>query len=542
MHINRYYITLLFLILFSATGKTQTKSAYGLFTDRDVYVSGEPLLAKIYLPEEVPSRIVCLDLVNQYGTRITGASLAIHNKEAEGYLQLPDSLSTGTYLVRIYQKYNAGKLKTIHEIFVTNRFDKPEKLDKIKIATSLSILKDQQTDLIQITGLQPSYSIKSKIEAGVQLDDSILKKVEGRLLVSVAQVYPTYVPITFSDQGEQKKEEMIEKRGVIITGIVSDRKTSMPAGGITVYLTIPDSIPGFQYYITRKDGRFYFLLDKYTGATQSVLQCLGNSPGQLLDFKLDEGFAESGKLPEFQLQSFPLDFKEALTRNISTVTFQKVFSQNYLKLVTTPQKSIKGHPYYGKASQSVDPRLFLDFANFSEISKELLRGVKFKNSNNELSLRVFNSSANEYFDESPLTLIDGIPIRDLKIIANLGTADIERIDVCQSERIFGNLRFPGVVAIYTTKKDISRIAESSQIVRKNLNGIQQSYLWAEPRITIATVPDLRQLLYWDSSAVPAKSISVQCNTSSVLGHYKLIVRGRLKDGTLIFSEKYFEVK
>jgi hypothetical protein len=37
-------------------------------------------------------------------------------------------------------------------------------------------------------------------------------------------------------------------------------------------------------------------------------------------------------------------------------------------------------------------------------------------------------------------------------------------------------------------------------------------------------------------------LSVKCKTSTVLGQYRLVVRGRLKDGTLFFTDKPFEVK
>ena len=539
---RKYFITLLFLIIFSLTGKPQIKSVYGLYIDRDVYVSGETLLAKIYLPEGVPSRIICLDLVNQYGSRITGASIIIRDKEAEGYLQLPDSLSSGTYLVRTYQKYNAGKLKTIHEIYISNRFDKPIKAGQLKKVATSSTLKDKQTDLIQISGLQKSYSINSPVEVGIQIDESVLAALDGSLLLSVNQAYPSYDPATYSEMGDQTKADIVEKKGIILSGMVTDRKSSDPANGITVYLTIPDSIPGFQYYKTRKDGRFYFLLDNYFGSVQTIIQCFGNSSGQLLDIKLDDRYAEPGRLPDLRLSPLPAEFKEVLDRNIATVTFQKVFKQNYLNPAVTPLQRANLYPYYGKSSQTIEPQQYLIMTNFAEISKELLRGVRFRITNNEPSLQVFNNVTGSYFEDSPLVLIDGIPIRDLKIIANLGSSEIERIDICQTERIFGDLLFPGVVAIYTKEKNNAIIPESGQLIRMNLDAIQPSYTWAEPRISGATVPDLRQVLYWNPATKPSKIMAIQCKTSTILGQYKLIIRGRLKDGTFIFSEKLFDVK
>ena len=230
-----------------------------------------------------------------------------------------------------------------------------------------------------------------------------------------------------------------------------------------------------------------------------------------------------------------------VTQSVDAVTFRKIFGQDKLKLLPPPERKAEAYPYYGKPSNTVDPQLFIDLPNFTEISRELLSGVKFRNYNNEPTLQVMNSGVHNYFAEQPLILIDGIPIRDLNVIKNMGTVDIDRIEVCQSERFYGDLRFPGVVAIYTAKADYSRIPESDQLIRLKMETIQPSVTLEEPEVSELNIPDLRQVIYWNPATIPAENISVKCRTSSVLGWYKLVVRGKLKDGTLFYTEKQFEV-
>ena len=536
------FIFIAFIIL-SLVGTTQQKPTYGFYTDREVYVSGETLMAKIFLPEGTASRIVCLDLVNQFGIRITGVSLAILNNEAQGYLQLPDSLSSGTYLVRTYLKHNAGKINTIREIWVSNRFNGPDKINQLRRVVSVKAFEDKKTSQIEIRKVDLDYKVNSPIEASVTIDEALLKELDGNLLVSVAQTDESFIPVAFSVQNESQKEGIIENKGIILSGTVTHKKDSQPANDITVYLTIPDSIPGFQYYKTQKDGRFYFLLDKYYGSVQVVIQCFGNLPTQRLTIKTDEFFVESGTMPEFREQAISEEFKNNTTRNISAATFGKVFGQNALTVLPSPEKVMEAYPYYGKSTQTVDPQQFIDLPDFIEIARELLPGVKFRNFNNEPSLQVINSSArNSYFEETALVLVDGIPIRDLNVIKDMGTTDIDRVDICQSERFFGDLRFPGVVAIYTTKADYTMLPESSQLIRSKLEAIQLPSALTEPTESISSVPDLRQLLYWNPSTPPTQNFMVKYSTSTIEGQFKLMVRGKLKDGTLIYSEKNFEVK
>jgi len=532
----------LFLIVLTITGNAQNKKGFSIFTDRDVYVSGETLLAKIYNPTDNSSRIVYVDLVNPFGTRISGTSIEIKNNEANGFLQLPDSLSTGTYLLRAYSKNNAEKLKIIREIWISNRFEGLEKTNQLKQLTVTQTIQEESTQQINIEGIDPTYLTKSGATANIKIDEMLLKEIEGNLLVSVAQTDQAFESRSYIWSSGQGKDGLTEKKGIILSGTVTDKKNLAPASGITVYLTIPDSIPGFQYYQTLNDGRFYFHLDNYYGPVQAFVQCFGNTPTQRLKINMDELFAEPGTLPEFSQKPIPEEFKSNTTRNIDAVTFQKVFGQDKLKFQAPPKIVLDSYPYYGKPSNIVDPQVFIDLPNFTEISRELLPGVKFRNYNNEPTLQVINAATRGYFDEMPLILIDGIPIRNLNVIKDMGTNDIRRVDICQSERYFGNLRFPGIVAIYTTKADYSRIPESDQFIRLKLEAIQVQANLAEPDKSEPDVPDLRQVFYWNPSVEPQETLSVKFSTSSILGKFSLVVRGRLKDGTMVLAEKQFEVK
>jgi hypothetical protein len=535
-------IILIFLVVSTISGNAQIKKGLALFTDRDVYVSGETLLAKIYDGTDNPSRIAYVDLVNQSGKRISGISVEMIKNEANGFLQLPDSLGTGTYLLRAYMKNTAEKLKTIREIWISNRFDGLGKTTQIKRLAEPQTIQEETTRKINIEGIEQVYATNSNIAANIAINGSFLTELSGNLLVSVAQTQSTFSSSSYLWSSDVGKDGLNEKKGIILSGTIIDKATSNPTSGATVYLTIPDSIPGFQYYQTKDDGRFYFHLENYYGSVNAFVQCFAGKPTQRLKIKMDELFAVSGNLPVFSQKPISEEFKSNIAREIDAVTFQKVFGQEMLKLKAAPPKVTEAYPYYGIATNVVDPHLFIDLPNFTEISRELLPGVKFRNYNNEPTMQVIYAAAREYFTDMPLVLIDGIPIRNLNVIKDMGTKDIERIEISQNERYYGNLRFPGIVAIYTTKADYSMIPESDQFIQIKLETIQIQAELAEPNRTESDIPDLRQVFYWNPSAEPKENLSVKFNTSSILGKFKMVVRGRLKDGTMILAEKQFEVK
>lgn len=530
------------LTVISLAGKAQEKTGFGFYTDRDVYVSGETVLSKMFIPSANSSGIAHFDLVNKAGVRISGASIEIKNKEANGCLYLPDSLSSGTYLLRAYLRNNADECRIIHEIWIANRFEGLGKTKEISHVANIDQLPAQINSEISLDGLENELKTNINVQAQVKLDEKLLQKLDGNLLISVARTIPEFESPTFQEGSANAKPGLTESNGIIFSGTVTDKKKGTPVSNATVYLTIPDSIPGFQYYNTNNDGRFYFLIDKNYGDIQAVIQCFPKEPLQRIKMKLDEPFAAIGTMPEFSTKPVSEEFRNEITQSIDAFTLQKIFRQETISKLVMPSRKTDDYPYYGIPSNIVDPQLFIDLPNFSDISKELLPGVKFRNNNNEPTMQVINSPLRTFFNDQPLILLDGIPIRDLNVIKDMGTTDIDRVDICQSERFYGDLRFPGVVAIYSTKSDYSKLIDNDQLVKIKTEAKQIPVQLTVPVTTESSVPDLRQALYWDANAEPAKTIAIKFGTSNIQGHFKMVVRGKTTDGTLIFAEKQFEVK
>jgi hypothetical protein len=157
-------------------------------------------------------------------------------------------------------------------------------------------------------------------------------------------------------------------------------------------------------------------------------------------------------------------------------------------------------------------------------------------------LQLFNFQRNNFFNEQPLVLLNGIPVTDLNVIKEMGTREIDRIDICQTERFFGNLCFPGVVAIYSTNCDNSRLVESDDLIKLSIEAIQPGATLATPPDNSSKVPDLRQVLLWKPSVKPENLIELDFQASDIRGNYRMILRGKNLNGQNFYTEQLFEVK
>lgn len=531
------------LLFFTSTfAFSQTKNDFAVIADREMYASGETLFAKIFTPSNNNTIVVYLDLINQNGKRICGASYKISEKQASGYLNLPDSLSTGTYLLIAHQKNRTNKFKAISQIYVVNRFDGFEKANKLSELENAGEIILKNSGEIIISNFENEYKINENISANVELNDSFLNEIDGNLFVKIASNGNDFNFKPLIAEYDFNANSFNETKGIIVSGTVFDKKDNKPAENINVYFSIPDSIPFFKYYTTKADGRFYFLVDNHFGTVNSIVQCSGNEATQRLKIKIDQPIAEGEQKFRFINREINNEQKNAAKELINAVTISKIFEQVPLVINKTNQTVKKDYPFYGIATQVVEPKLFYDLPNFSEISKELLPGVKYRNYNNEPSVFIINLARRLFFTEKPLILIDGVPINNIGLIKDFKSTDIDRIEVCQSERYYGSLRFPGVLAIYTSKPDYSVFPESDQFVRYTFESIQNAFELQSKVTTDEKIPDVRHLLYWNPSLKPVSNIPIIFSTSAVKGVFKISVYAKTKSGGLFYTEKQFEVK
>ncbi|MCX6239830.1 MAG: hypothetical protein NTY07_20170, partial [Bacteroidia bacterium] len=415
------------------------------------------------------------------------------------------------------------KTITFKVLYISNRFNGLPESNTDWQPSGVLPLKENPVQNLQVEGIEMHYKPREKGHAIVHIPAELLTQTDN-LSICVAGVTQEFTSPTFIQESISKTSQTIIKEGIIIEGTVTDLKTAQPFKNAVVYLSIPDSIPVFKYYITRENGRFYFPIEKYYGKIPVVIQCIAKDKSRLLKITLDNRDILSSAMPTFETRTFHPELRKSVVRNTEAITLRKIFNQQDI----TPTKT-------------VDPQLFIDLPDFNEISKELLPGVKFRNYNRIPTLQVFNGAQQFFFPDQPLLMLDGIPIHDLNVIKDMGTKDIDKVEICQSERFYGDLIFPGVVAIYTSKADYTRVPESDDLIKLNLEVIQPRAKLNVPSEQRLFDPDLRQVLLWEPSLKPEPTIALDFQTSDIRGGFKLVIRGKTRDGSIFYKEQIFEV-
>jgi len=156
-------------------------------------------------------------------------------------------------------------------------------------------------------------------------------------------------------------------------------------------------------------------------------------------------------------------------------------------------------------------------------------------------LRMLNRDFSEFFQNEPFVLIDGVPLTDYSLLNNLGSKQIDWIDVVPFHCYFGDLDFEGVLSIFTKDRNSLRVQSSDRIIRLNFEALQQDYASVTETMNDKNSPQFRQLLLWQPHLNVEESVSLEFRTSDMKGYFQVLLTGRKKNGEIFESREYFRV-
>ena len=551
---KRYILTWALLMLITCFSQAQTspeKANLFLFADRDYCVSGDTLWFKVELKngwgEKGNVVHVQLDAPNNH--LITSVIKKSNENWAEGYLFVPDSLSTGVYFLSAFmnaQRSNPGLEMHSRTLFVYNRFD--ENVTAMTVPSGGMKERPKKADdevslKISKTEFAPREKVTMTVD-GSQLADSGVKKMvvkatkTDELATSAGGIFNVK-----ADSNDPNIPFLNERNGFIISGKVTDPETGTPQEGIMVMLSIVGEPPYFDYSVSQKDGGFYFFLKNAEGNANVVLQTVAGNQNEY-KLQLEKNYlvrSTSVTMAEQTLKSDETDFISTALRGSF---IRRLFKSNALavpdSLHMPPLFSI---PFYGKPENHIVPAEFTDLPNFQEVSRELLPGVQYRERDGEVTVRIVNKRLGGFFNSEPLRLINGIPVFKNALFSSLRSTDIHYVDIVQEQRLFGDLIFDGVLAVSLNDKSNMWLAKQPNIFQFSVNCLQRDRTPAynrQPEIPAHT-PDIRQVYLWKTMETTGPKI-FEFFLSDVKGTVEISVEGVNDDGENIKISKTIEVK
>ncbi len=542
---------LLILLAWLIKGKAGAQENIHLFPDRNFAVSGDTVWFHIFIYSEnegEKSGVVHVQLDNLAGNHISKVSVLCNGSSGTGYIQIPDSLSTGVYSLTPFSlaQKNGGNRGHLNQRLITvyNRFEEDISLLEVP---DFSMQKYPEENEVTITTKKEKFSRGESVTVNIHIPESKVEKFREAVISAgltdpvLADFSLGYVPTEKLTKREMPLE-LVEKNGVLISGRVLS-EGEVPIANAIVLLSIPDTIPFFDYYISDSTGTFYFYLRNASGVANLVIQAIANSSGKC-KIELSHSFVDIAPMVTMRkmLTHREVEFaKEVVQATYYNKLFRgyQISAPDYFSMPMQFQ-----YPFYGPPTKTYDPGLFIDLPDFQEVSREILHGVYYREKKGNTTIRMLDQGGHSVFNQEPLRLLDGVPVFDNAVFAPLGTNEIKKVDAVFYKRYYGDLMFDGVLSVYTKNSSLDWLVFKPGIAHEKYACLQPEkiFYFRNERVPDTNVPDLRKVFYRSAKGKLSSDFQFDFSTSDIKGNVEICVMLIDDNNAVSYVHKIIEVK
>jgi len=551
------FIGLLYIPVFAQEPVAET---IYMHTDRTVYTAGETIHYKLYLLDAATQRRSNLSKVGYvllraaYQSPIIKCRVGIDSGISTGSIVLPDTLPSGLYQLVAFtnsMKNRAEKPFFRNEIVIVNSFDKDFNF-KLPVANNNDV-SNSLHNLLKITTNKTIYGTREKVVVSF---DKVNLKANLSVSVSEDSNIPTlYNSIleTLRKQGNQALNKPIstdyfpEKSGKILRGKVLDAVTGQNIDKAIVLLSCVDTVPNLQYALTNSNGTFQMLLGDYYEGKELFLTVRDMPANQHWKIEIEDEFAQS-EIWKPALKYDSGNYKAFLTKTQNIAYINSSYESDK-DTITNQSATIKVicPQFYNCPTRSVLLADYTPLNDFKEIVVELLPEVRITKDNGKYNVSMLNGTQKMVSESSTVAIfLDGVYVDDAEKIMKLGSEQIQKIDVINAERVFGNLIFRGVISIVTKSNEIEKTIPGFGSLRIRNDRISNPDTYVVDKtdtLPNRNFPFFRQLLYWNPNLEikEQEQTSFDFFTSDNEGNFLIRIEGVSNDGQPISYSSTIQV-
>jgi hypothetical protein len=391
--------------------------------------------------------------------------------------------------------------------------------------------------------LMLSSDLKGTVESPeyyLTSNDSIVDQATDNLMLTHG-----WRRFTWNDISERKTVSLPyspEYEGIVISGTLM-RRDSSGAPNENLYLSFPGIHPQLFTAQTGAEGRFEFLVKRPVGHREVVIQAAKNPEAFIV--LLNSPFSV-----EYTNQHANMLKLDEHLRNVIIENSIHSQAKNYFQrqpAINDPD-SKDSVIFYGTADKSYILDDYKRFSTMEDVMREYVREITVVTKGRRSTPYVLNKRNEEYFEEDPLVLVDGMPITSTYRVPGMSAADVETLEVVTQRYRLGPSTFNGIVSMRTINGRLGGVEPDEGAYAFDFDGLHTAREFYSPAYPSSTeqnkrIPDFRNVLLWkpilQTSGTDQPQISFY--TSDENGSFIIFVQGISSDGIAGSSSFTFEV-
>jgi hypothetical protein len=335
-----------------------------------------------------------------------------------------------------------------------------------------------------------------------------------------------------------------ETSGFIISGTILSKQTNKPIPNANIYLSTLSNFIDVQNSISKKDGKFCFLMNEKVKNTDFVIQ----PADSLKDFVvvLDKEFATdypSDDLDIIRENRFNRDFFNEL---VISHQIEKQYDSNIQFYNEKPEHTTL---FYGEPDLSYNFQKYVDLPTFEEYFTEVFTRTKIKKVENGKQIRLEYLKNREELIKPPLILIDGIPVLNVNKFLSISPSEIEKVEIIYNYYVLGGITYGGIFHLYTKKKNFASLIDTKNFTLYKFVGFTglnklEDINYSDENDLKSRKADYRNTIYWNPEIITGENgeSTVSFYTSDEKGKFLVTIEGVGEEGETGSKQMVLEVK
>jgi len=509
-----------------------------LYCDREIYGLNEQIhyYASYIAPVEPEgaswSSVLYVELISWDGTKQASSKVLIEHGAASGIIEIPENIPSGVYYLRAYTlwmrnysplSYTYLPLKILNP-YSQEMLARPEAGDSYP--QPLARTSTEITEGIVLSDLKDQYECREQVEFEIQLSEDLrpgsyclgIAKTPGQSSAEYSMG-----PLPEAEKGSGKIEFLPEINGLTLSGSLVDAISNEPVSNARMQVSSYANPFFFAEVSTEKDGSFLYALPHFKGNPElHIIEASDSS----LNHKIQLASEFCNK--QVRLPYVPLQFDPTEQSVLREILINTQLKDRYTDYTANTELSDSLSPaFYGDGASVTYVREYIELSSLREFIYEIIPQVSIQDNSMGSYISIQGPSCMDIYP--PLVLMDNVPVPNNEELLSIPSNRIERIEVLNQAYMVGNTRYSGILSIYSTKKDMSGLAQEGERNFFNLRMLDEKnpVYGYEAASTEPSSPDIRNLLYWEPNVSFSEegTFRVTFSTPDSPGWYVLTLRG-----------------
>jgi len=332
-----------------------------------------------------------------------------------------------------------------------------------------------------------------------------------------------------------------EKEGEFLTGKITNNGEAI--ADEKLMLSFVSHSPILKFSTTDSLGRFKFVVNRY-GEEEMVIQPFSNDTS-LYNYKVTLDDVFSSDYSQKKSQAFVMDSITAKEINQAIVNMQiNTIYSSYKKDQAVEDSIQKTDAFYGKPDVSVAVNKYIALPTVEEVVREIIPFVRLRRNNGSYVFKVYEDISMYPRKCQTLTLMDGVPIKNIKSIFEISPNELQKIEVVNLSFYLKDEELGYLLCFYTRDGNMADMDFDQRLFRQVHNGCISSYRFKNPNysdyeIKTSRLADFRNVLYYNVFCQNRSEelLKVSFYTSDEETEYTIVVKGVNEQGQFIEKRK-----